>query len=256
MNISLKNFGNTMSNIKCVTLKLENVCFYYNDKCILKNISLAVHEGEIVVLMGMSGSGKTTLMKIAGNVLSPQKGNIYVKNKEIGFMFQAPLLQPWLSVIENVEIPRIVHNDWSVNGQDLINRVGLADTENMYPWQLSGGMQRRVALARALISDPDFLILDEPFSGVDEITSERLYELLAEIVEKDNISCLLSTHNPYEAVYLADRIVLIGGSPTEIICINNIKLPRPRISKIRESTAFLEEVNRIRNILKTKNPNG
>ena len=231
-------------------IHLDGVSVAYNDSLILKTVSLDVWEGEVVALIGKSGCGKTTLLKAAAGLLSPREGAIDIDAGEglLSLMFQKPLLFPWLNASENVQLPGRLA-DRSVRTEQLFASVRLTGNEKKYPWELSEGMQRRVSLARALAMNQEILLLDEPFSGVDEITSESLHELLAKIIESTRITCLFTTHNLYEAVFLADAVVVLSGSPATVSGIHRVAFPRPRSGLIRESAAFAEEVGSVRALL-------
>lgn len=220
----------------------------YGDSIVFKDISFAMSVGEVISIMGPSGSGKSTLLRVLSGLKEPLAGSFRMnlpKGKRATLMFQSPLLQPWLTVRENVRLPAQIQGE-DVDDNALLSAVGLGHYGSRYPFQLSGGEQRRVALARALGSAPSLLLLDEPFTGVDELTRERLFQLLGEVVHRRQISSILVTHNPYEAVYLADRVVLLGGDPTTVCGVVDIPFPHPRPPSFLETRECIHLVGKIR----------
>ncbi len=191
------------------------------------NVSLEVERGEVLALLGPSGCGKSTLLRMIGGLLAPSEGRIMMgdevitePNARTGIMFQRPVLFPWLTVTDNILLPMRVagakRRDHLDKALELVRMVGIEGFEDRYPWQLSGGMQQRVAICRMFINEPDLLLLDEPFAALDEMTREHMdAELRQIIVEKDR-SAVLVTHNPLEAVFVADRVVVLSARPGRI----------------------------------------
>ena len=229
-------------------LELERISAGYNTEPVLADANLCVREHEVVALMGKSGCGKTTLIRVAAGLLMPRTGTVRMNigsADRYSVMFQSPLLQPWLTVEQNVQLPCKIAGI-PVTTKQLLDVVGLGGHERKFPWELSGGMQRRAALARALVVGPQLLLLDEPFAGVDELTRETLYELLGRLVESRRLSCLFVTHNVHEAVYLADRVAVMHGNPASVTDVIPVTLSRPRTSELREDRDFISHVMRIR----------
>ncbi|MDP9260537.1 MAG: ABC transporter ATP-binding protein [Actinomycetota bacterium] len=207
----------------------------------LANVSFAVEDGEFVCVVGPSGCGKTTLLKCVAGLLRPTRGEIALRGKrvtgspeELAVVFQeyGRSLMPWMSVRNNVVLP-LRHKQLSKserNGlvDDALAAVGLTGFVDHYPWQLSGGMQQRVAIARALAYQPSILLMDEPFASVDAQTRADLEDLVLRVRDEYNITILFVTHDIDESVYLADRVVVLTHSPTEVKEIVPVGLARPR----------------------------
>lgn len=205
----------------------------------LRDISFEIGAGEFVTLLGPSGCGKTTLLRILGGLLEPAAGKIYVDGhllrkprREVGFVFQSPSLLPWRTVLRNVTLPLEIQKQDGLSAKEkaleLLELVGLLGFENAYPHELSVGMQQRVSIARALIHDPSILLLDEPFGSLDAITREQMNLELLRIWETSRKTVLMVTHNIQEAIFLADRVLIMSPRPGHIEAIVPIDLPRPR----------------------------
>lgn len=211
-----------MINISNLSVK------YYNpNKTVLDNISLSIRDGEIVSVLGISGSGKTTFLNTIGGIIKhgvdiEMKGSVEFKKKEINIhvVFQDPTLLPWRNVFDNIsyglEIKKIAQKQImkSVNG--IIGLVNLKGNENYYPHQLSLGMQQRVNFARALVCEPDILLLDEPFSSLDSRTKEKIQVEFLKIIKEKNITCIFVTHNLKEAFNMSDRIIVFTNDTGKI----------------------------------------
>lgn len=240
-------------------LTAVNISHTFQDLPVLANISLEIPSGGFVALVGPSGIGKSTLLRILAGLLRPSSGKIQMTDdshqEPIGLVFQRDNLMPWRTVAENVRLPLELMR---VNGQKadgrvqkMINLVGLASFENSYPAQLSGGMAQRVALARALVHEPLFLLLDEPFGALDALTRERMGLELLRIWEAMPVTVFMVTHSISEAVFLADEVLVMGGSPgtgrpatiTHRIVTG---LPRPRDLAIERTAVFQDCVTAVR----------
>lgn len=199
-------------------------------RAVLENFSLDVAPGELVALVGASGIGKTTLLHLAGGLEKADGGRVELgegSRARVGMVFQQPRLFEWLSASRNVEITaEAAHVDGNI-GRQILAEVGLADYANAYPSSLSGGQRQRVALARAFAVNPDIVLLDEPFSALDELTARKLRVLLQRLWRQHQPSGLLVTHNTLEASLLADRIVVLAGQPARIERIVEVEHPRP-----------------------------
>lgn len=230
----------------------------------LESVNLEIDAGEFVAVVGPSGCGKTTLLKLVGGILEPTGGEILVKgtsvkqarlNKEFGIVFQKPILLPWRTVLDNICLPLEVIQK-GLSGSELVARaekllelVGLLDFKNNHPHELSGGMQQRAAIARALIFNPPFLLMDEPFSSIDEITRESLNLELLRIWHSLKPTVLFVTHCINEAVFLADRVVVFSERPAKVKQIINVTLPRPRDLEMKYMAEYGQIVKSVRNAL-------
>lgn len=224
---------------------------------ILRDITLAIAPGEIVAIVGPSGCGKTTIVRLLAGLLKPTAGAIEVSGQppavaaaqgRLGILFQRPVLLPWRDVLGNVSIPGEFGSRASsdITPEEAIRAVGLTDLGHRYPHELSGGMQQRVALARAIVGAPDLLLLDEPFSALDEFARQQMAELLLEVQKRARIGILLVTHSLAEAVFLADRVFALSPRPSQILHEQLIDLPRPRQRALLDSPQFLHHVACIR----------
>ncbi len=207
-----------------------------NEVLALEDINFSINEQEFVVLVGPSGCGKSTLLNIVGGLLSPTKGQVYFegtdedKEPTLGIVFQEIALFPWRNVFENVtyglEERGASKKERAEKGQHYIDMVGLTGFENAFPKQLSGGMKQRAGIARALAVEPDLLLMDEPFSALDAQTRTIMQEELLTIWNRTKLSTLYVTHNIQEAVYLADRVIVLSRHPGHIKKIIQIDLPK------------------------------
>jgi NitT/TauT family transport system ATP-binding protein len=229
----------------------------------LKDVSLAVEQGEFVSLVGPSGCGKSTLLRLIADLDTPTAGSLNVNGKtphaarlarDYGFVFQAPTLYEWRSVVRNVELPLEVMGQakraWRERVDKMLGMVGLRDFHDHYPWQLSGGMQQRASIARALSFDPTILLMDEPFGALDEFTRERMNLELLEIWETTHKTILFVTHSIAEAVFLSSRVVVMTPRPGRIASIVDVDLPYPRTFDTRESERYFELITQVRETLR------
>jgi NitT/TauT family transport system ATP-binding protein len=223
----------------------------------LVDVNLKIREGEFISIVGPSGCGKTTLLKILSGVLSRSAGEVVLAGKhhdgpsrELGVVFQAPVLLPWLTVLENILVPVTIQRrkgpEFEARARKLIGMVSLDGFEHRYPGELSGGMQQRVGICRALVHDPSFLLMDEPFGALDAMTRETMNEELQRIWQESGKTVLLVTHSIPEAVYLADRVVVMTPRPGRIVEIIDVDLPRPRRLSMHNTPEFGHYVDRIR----------
>lgn len=201
----------------------------------LEDINFAIQDEEFVVLVGPSGCGKSTLLNIVGGLLSPTSGQVYFdgiadKTPSLGIVFQEIALFPWRTVFQNVvyglEEQKLSKQEQKEKGQHYIDMVGLSGFEDAYPKQLSGGMKQRAGIARALAVEPNLLLMDEPFSALDAQTRTIMQEELLTIWNRTRLSTLYVTHNIQEAVYLADRVIVLSRHPGKIKRIIDIDLPK------------------------------
>jgi NitT/TauT family transport system ATP-binding protein len=222
----------------------------------LDRVSFRIEPGEFVSVLGPSGCGKTTVLRIVAGLTPKTSGMVEVDGvpvtgpqRKIGLVFQVPALMKWRTALENVLLPaEILGLDRAASrarAQELLELVGLAQFASRYPRELSGGMQQRVGIARALVHDPAILLLDEPFSALDMMTRNQLNIELLRIWSERRKTSLLITHSIPEAIFLSDRIVVFGPRPARILDVVAVSLPRPRDASVRVSLAFMEIVGRI-----------
>ncbi len=229
----------------------------------LDDINLAIRSGDFVSLIGPSGCGKTTLLRAVADLEKPTDGEIRVDGmtpegarlkRAYGYVFQAPALYPWRTVERNVTLPlEIIGLDKAERARraaEQIELVGLKGFERKFPWQLSGGMQQRVSIARALSFAPELLLMDEPFGALDEITRDHLNLQLAELWRRTGKTCIFVTHSISEAVFLSTRIVVMSPRPGRVLDVIESTLPRERGLEIRETIEFQEIAARVRHGLK------
>jgi NitT/TauT family transport system ATP-binding protein len=223
----------------------------------LEDISFSVYPEEFVCVLGPSGSGKSTLLRVLAGLLSPSKGVVFMEGKRltrprrrIGFVFQKANLMPWRTVLENVALPlelgRGAGQAEIERARELVDLVGLQGFEGTFPRDLSGGMAQRVAIARALVHDPDILLLDEPFGSLDALTRERMGGELLRIWGARRKTAVMVTHSITEAVYLADRVLVLSPRPGKLLLDLPIELPRPRIEAMRYTPFFGDLAIRLR----------
>jgi NitT/TauT family transport system ATP-binding protein len=225
----------------------------------LSRVSLDVAPGEFVSLLGPSGCGKSTLLRLVADLIEPSDGRITVKGKsprqaridrEYGIVFQSPVLYDWRNVLRNVQLPlevmRFPAAERDRRAREMLELVGLNEFERHYPWQLSGGMQQRVSIARALSFKPAILLMDEPFGALDEMTRERMNGELLSIWGKTDTTVIFVTHSIAEAVFLSNRVVVMTPRPGRIEKIVDIDLPRPRTFATREQPRYFELITAVR----------
>jgi NitT/TauT family transport system ATP-binding protein len=245
------------------TVEVEHVSVVYpakeNTVTALSDVSLAIGEGEFVSLIGPSGCGKTTLLRVIADLEQVSSGTVRVNGltarearlaRAYGYVFQAPALFPWRTVLANVRLPLEIHGLDKDKAKSValqhLERVGLAGFEGKYPWQLSGGMQQRVSIARALGFEPKLLMMDEPFGALDEITRDRLNEQLLRLWERERCTVVFVTHSIPEAVFLSSCIVVMSPRPGRIVEVIESGLPSDRTLDIRDTPEFAAIAHRVR----------
>ena len=231
----------------------------------IDEFSLGIKPGEIVALVGRSGCGKTTLLKIMGGILTPTEGVITIGGKpasrtslqkEVGFVFQKPALLPWRTVLENVLLPLEIMDKASPRktntekAKEMLAKVGLLEFKDFQVQELSGGMQQRVSLARTLVFEPKVLLMDEPFSSLDEITRDAMDTMLLNLWQRKKPTIIFVTHSIREAVYLSDRVVVLSGRPSRVKRVIGIDFPRPRNEAIKFTAKFNRYMKKILSGLK------
>ncbi len=248
----------------------SNVWLAYNDELLaaghyaVEDISLQVHAGEFIAIVGPSGCGKSTFMKLTTGLKMPSKGRITIGGEPVtgplkisGMAFQAPSLLPWRTTIDNVLLPlEIVEphrsqfkqrkDEYRARAAKLLQTVGLGGYEEKFPWQLSGGMQQRASICRALIHEPRMLLLDEPFGALDAFTREELWCTLRDLWQAQRFNVILVTHDLRESVFLADTVYVMSKSPGRFVVKRQIDLPRPRDLEVTYTPEFTDIVHELR----------
>lgn len=259
-----------MTDARCVQLENVSVTFGRGEDSTeaLQPTSLTISKGEFLALVGPSGCGKSTILKLTSELLTPTTGNIYFSGREmgaqpvrVGMAFQSASLLPWMSVRDNVMLPlKIVppfkhsfrskrNSEYKDRADALLAQVGLEDFADKSPWQLSGGMMQRANLCRALIHDPDLLLLDEPFGALDQFTREELWQTLQDLWIERSPTVILVTHDLREAAYLASRICVMSSRPGKIIDDRAVNFARPRPIDISFEPAFVSLVKDLRSLI-------
>ncbi|MDQ3058495.1 MAG: ABC transporter ATP-binding protein [Pseudomonadota bacterium] len=228
----------------------------------LSDIDLCIEEGEFVSLIGPSGCGKTTLLRVIADLEPISAGSVLVNGvsphearlaRAYGYVFQAPALFPWRTVLANVMLPLQIQGRDKAESRGIalehLARVGLKGFEKKYPWQLSGGMQQRASIARALAFEPRILMMDEPFGALDEITRDRLNEQLQQLWQRERRTVVFVTHSIAEAVYLSTRIVVMSPRPGRIVKVIDSPLPDARHLGLRDTQAFMDVAHAVREAL-------
>lgn len=224
----------------------------------MRHVSLTVLPGEFVCIVGPSGCGKSTLLRILAGLDRPTSGEVEVVGlsgrRNPAMVFQEPSLYPWMTVEENVTFPlRIRHvslADRRARAEPLLEKMGLLDFRTAYPYQLSGGMKQRAAVARALVDESAVLLMDEPFGALDEFTRERMNMELLRIWERTGITVIFVTHSIPEAVFLSTRIVVMSPRPGRITEVIENDVPYPRVFETRETPQYFEKVTIVRELLR------
>ncbi len=230
----------------------------------LQGTSMGIAKGEFVAVVGPSGCGKSTLMRLVTGLWPATAGSVVVAGQEVagplsiaGMAFQNPTLLPWRNILDNVMLPlevvephrrrlRAERATYEKQAKDLLALVGLGGFEQKFPWQLSGGMQQRASLCRALIHDPALLMLDEPFAALDIFTREDLWAVLQDVWMARKPTVILVTHDLREAAYLADRVLVMSSRPGRIIAERKVDFPRPRTLETTYSPQFVSLVHDLR----------
>src|SRR4051812_14846464 len=224
----------------------------------LDGVSIAVEPGEFVAILGPSGSGKSTLLRLVAGLDRPQAGHVTGNQPDLGYVFQDAHLLPWRDLLRNVMLPLELKGMTRASGlaaaTRTIEQVGLADAADRYPAQLSGGMRMRASLARALVTDPSLFLLDEPFAALDEITRHRLDEQLRDLWLRRRMTVIFVTHSIQEAVFLAQRAVVLSRRPGRVLLDRRIDLPDQRTEDLRTTAAFAAEAHALHVALRGEEP--
>ncbi|MBP2228159.1 NitT/TauT family transport system ATP-binding protein [Azospirillum agricola] len=246
---------------------LDRVTLRYGagDTLALSETTMKIAKGEFIAVVGPSGCGKSSLLKLVSGLMRPSTGTVIVNGQEVtgplkivGMAFQNPTLLPWRTTLDNVMLPleivephrrrlRGARAEYEERARAMLASVGLAGFEGKFPWQLSGGMQQRASLCRALIHEPDLLMLDEPFGALDAFTREELWAILQDLWTRRPFTVILVTHDLREAAYLADTIYVMSKRPGRIVHVRRNELPRPRTLETTFTRDFTDLVHELRN---------
>ncbi|MDB5871454.1 MAG: putative type nitrate/sulfonate/bicarbonate transport system, ATP-binding component [Ramlibacter sp.] len=250
--------------------QFQDVWLAYNEESLAQGqfaveaIDLRVNRGEFIAIVGPSGCGKSTFMKLATGLKMPSRGRILIDGLPVtgplkisGMAFQAPSLLPWRTTVDNVLLPLEIVEPYRSNfkskraeyeqrARALLQKVGLAGYEDQFPWQLSGGMQQRASICRALIHEPKMLLLDEPFGALDAFTREELWCILRDLWTEQRFNVILVTHDLRESVFLADTVYVMSKRPGRFMVRKEIGLPRPRDLEITYTKEFTDIVHELR----------
>jgi len=246
-----------MTRNEMSVFRAEKISFTFGKLKVLKNISLDVKKGQFLALVGPLGCGKTTLLKILGGLTKPPKGKVYLGNHlltkpsaEISFVFQKSNLMPWRTVLKNITLPleikKFSQKEIKKKVKTILKLINLEKFKDVYPVSLSGGMEQLTAIARSFITDTKILLLDEPFVSLDEMTREKMNQELLNLWQKKRKTIILVTHSIKEAVFLADKVLIMSQRPGTIKSIVKINLPRPRKLSMINSSEFSLMVKTIR----------
>ncbi len=258
------------TNTAPLFVDFSDVWLAYNEELLAQQkfaveaIDMKVRQGEFIAIVGPSGCGKSTFMKLATGLKMPSRGHIIIDGREVngplkisGMAFQAPSLLPWRTTLDNVLLPleivepyrssfREKKKEYEQRARTLLQSVGLAGYEDKFPWQLSGGMQQRASICRALIHEPKMLLLDEPFGALDAFTREELWCILRDLWTEQRFNVILVTHDLRESVFLADTVYVMSRSPGRFVEKREIGLPRPRELEITYTREFSDIVHDLR----------
>src|SRR3990167_8308980 len=251
-------------------VEFDQVWLAYNDELLaqdvfaVEDINLQVKQGEFIAIVGPSGCGKSTFMKLTTGLKMPSMGKILIDGQQVtgplkisGMAFQAPSLLPWRTTLDNVLLPLEIvepyrsqfkdrRKEFAERASRLLASVGLGGMEKKFPWELSGGMQQRASICRALIHEPKMLLLDEPFGALDAFTREELWCALRDLQAVQKFNVILVTHDLREAVFLADTVYVMSKSPGRILAKREIELPRPRDLEVTYTPEFTGIVHELR----------
>lgn len=233
----------------------------------VEDVTLSIDKGEFIAVVGPSGCGKSSLMRLISGLHAPRAGTLTIDGKpvtgpvkSVGMAFQNSNLLPWRNALENVLLPLEIVQPYRANfssnrkkyaekATELLNSVGLAGFTEKHPWELSGGMQQRTSICRALIHEPEILLLDEPFGALDAFTREELWCALRDLQAARNVTVMLVTHDLREAVFLADTVYVMSSRPGRIVRRCEVKLPRPRELEVTYTQPFQDTVHELRALI-------
>ncbi|MBY0159536.1 ABC transporter ATP-binding protein [Cytobacillus oceanisediminis] len=241
-----------------IQLSVNHLTKSFDTNQVLDNLSFHVNEGEFVSILGPSGSGKSTIFNLIGGMLLPDEGSITLENVKINgkrgsisYMPQTPSLMPWRTILQNVLLGQeLMGKTDSEAARKMLQKAGLGGYENAYPHELSGGMKQRAAFIRALLSPQPIILLDEPFSALDELTRHDMQKWLLDIWNEHKPTILFVTHNIEEAIYLSDRILVLSSKPAKVIKEYKVPFNRPRMEELYLNENFLACKRSIHHALK------
>jgi NitT/TauT family transport system ATP-binding protein len=258
---ALPRLSTSSADAVAPAIEIEDVSKVYRSKdeelSSLGSLRLKVTDGQFVVIVGPSGCGKSTLLKIISGLLAPTTGQVRVAgravhrpHRDVGIVFQNALLLPWRNVLDNVmmpvEVKKLPRDEYLVRAKALLKNAGLEGFERKMPWQLSGGMQQRVSICRALVHEPKLVLMDEPFGALDALTREKMNLELSRMQRDTGKTVLMITHSIPEAVFLADQVLVMSERPGTFLAAYDIPLPHPRGIEVMADPKFAEFVNLIR----------
>ena len=259
-----------VASVGATFVDFSDVWLAYNEELLAQQhfaveaIDLKVSQGEFIAIVGPSGCGKSTFMKLTTGLKMPSKGNILINQQPVtgplkisGMAFQAPSLLPWRTTVDNVLLPleivepyrthfKAKRGEYVERARKLLQKVGLGGYEDKFPWELSGGMQQRASICRALIHEPKMLLLDEPFGALDAFTREELWCILRDLWTEQKFNVILVTHDLRESVFLADTVYVMSKSPGRFVVKRAIDLPRPRDLEVTYTKEFSDIVHELR----------
>jgi NitT/TauT family transport system ATP-binding protein len=259
-----RNFVEVIPDIAKVAIKATGLSKIYPGGTVaLSNVTFEIHDSEFISVVGPSGCGKSTMMKIVAGLLSYTDGGAFIGNRlvkapgpEVGVVFQSPVLLPWLTILDNVLFPTVAQKlnkkDFEPRARELLNMVGVSGFEGKYPHQLSGGMQQRASIVRALVQDPEILLMDEPFGALDAMTRDQMNVDLRRIWQASGKTIVFITHSITESVFLSDRVFVMTPRPGKLEKIIKIDLPKERGLSVVNTPEFGAYAEEIRTLLNAK----
>jgi NitT/TauT family transport system ATP-binding protein len=232
-------------------IQIEHLTKTYRGLKVLQDISISISSGDFISILGASGSGKSTFLRLVAGLEKPSQGEInFSQTPQLSYVFQDPCLLPWLTVEENISLPFVLLKERPVRVLDMLELVGLKDFRSYYPGQLSGGMKMRVSLARALVTNPEIVLLDEPFSALDEMTRFQLQDEVRKIWHDRKMTILFVTHSIAEAVYLANRVLLLDKRKKSFVRDVKLELPAARTQTLKYQANYMNYVTDLSRILR------
>jgi NitT/TauT family transport system ATP-binding protein len=268
MSPTADNNGSASVAAPFIDLKKVSLVYGEDDQTLaIDQLDVSIERGSFVAIVGPSGCGKSTLLKLVSGLVPATAGDVFIAGSKVtrpvqnvGMAFQNPLLMPWRTTLRNVVLPleivarnpvrfRREESRHLEKARQLLDSVGLRDFGEKFPWQLSGGMQQRASLCRAIIHNPEILLLDEPFGALDSFTREELWQAMQDLWLKEQFTAMLVTHDLREAIFLADVIYMMSGRPGRVLSKQLIDFPRPRSIELLSNPRFIELVHELRSVI-------